>query len=41
VTLERLPEIASTGAEFVSVGALTHSVRAADLSFEMQGDQGG
>jgi nicotinate-nucleotide pyrophosphorylase (carboxylating) len=35
VTLERLPDIARTGADFVSVGALTHSVRAADLSFEM------
>lgn len=35
VTLERLPEIAATGADFVSVGALTHSVRAADLSFEL------
>ena len=36
VTLDRLPEIASTGADFVSVGALTHSVRAADLSFEVE-----
>jgi len=36
VTLERLPEIARTGADFVSVGALTHSVRAADLSFEVE-----
>jgi nicotinate-nucleotide pyrophosphorylase (carboxylating) len=36
VTIERLPEIASTGADFVSVGALTHSVRAADLSFELE-----
>jgi nicotinate-nucleotide pyrophosphorylase (carboxylating) len=36
VTLERLPEIAATGADFVSVGALTHSVRAADLSFEIE-----
>jgi len=36
VTLDRLPEIASTGAEYVSVGALTHSVRAADLSFELE-----
>jgi nicotinate-nucleotide pyrophosphorylase (carboxylating) len=35
VALERLPDIAWTGADFVSVGALTHSVRAADLSFEM------
>jgi nicotinate-nucleotide pyrophosphorylase (carboxylating) len=35
VTLERMPEIAATGADFVSVGALTHSARAADLSFEL------
>lgn len=36
VTLAMLPEIATTGAEFVSVGALTHSVSAADLSFELE-----
>lgn len=36
VTLDRVPAIASTGAEFVSIGALTHSVRAADLSFELE-----
>jgi nicotinate-nucleotide pyrophosphorylase (carboxylating) len=36
VTLERIPEIAAMGADFVSVGALTHSVRAADLSFELE-----
>ena len=36
VTLDRIPEIAATGADFVSVGALTHSVRAADLSFELE-----
>jgi nicotinate-nucleotide pyrophosphorylase (carboxylating) len=36
VTLDRLGEIASTGADFVSVGALTHSVRAADLSLELE-----
>jgi nicotinate-nucleotide pyrophosphorylase (carboxylating) len=36
VTLERLREIAATGADFVSVGALTHSVRAADLSLEIE-----
>jgi nicotinate-nucleotide pyrophosphorylase (carboxylating) len=35
VTLERLPELASTGADFVSMGALTHSARAADISFEI------
>ena len=36
VTLDRLPEIATTGADFVSVGALTHSVQAADLSLEIE-----
>ena len=35
VTLERLDAIAGTGAEFVSVGALTHSAPAADISLEM------
>jgi nicotinate-nucleotide pyrophosphorylase (carboxylating) len=36
VTLDRIPELAATGADFVSVGALTHSVHAADISFEVQ-----
>jgi nicotinate-nucleotide pyrophosphorylase (carboxylating) len=36
VTLERLPELAQTGATYVSVGALTHSAPAADLSFELE-----
>ena len=36
VTLARLPELAATGADFVSVGALTHSAPAADLSFEIE-----
>jgi nicotinate-nucleotide pyrophosphorylase (carboxylating) len=35
VTLDRIPELASTGADYVSVGALTHSAPAADLSFEL------
>jgi nicotinate-nucleotide pyrophosphorylase (carboxylating) len=35
VTLERLPELAATGADFVSAGALTHSAPAADISFEL------
>lgn len=35
VTIDRLPELATTGADFVSVGALTHSARAVDLSFEV------
>jgi nicotinate-nucleotide pyrophosphorylase (carboxylating) len=36
VTLERLDAIAATGAEFVSVGALTHSAPAVDISFEIE-----
>lgn len=38
VTLTRLPELAITGADSVSVGALTHSAPAADLSFEIEPD---
>jgi nicotinate-nucleotide pyrophosphorylase (carboxylating) len=36
VTLARIPELAGTGADYVSVGALTHSAPAADLSFELE-----
>jgi nicotinate-nucleotide pyrophosphorylase (carboxylating) len=36
VTLERLPALAATGADFVSVGALTHSAPAVDISFEIE-----
>lgn len=36
VTLARIPELARTGADFVSVGALTHSAPAVDLSFELE-----
>ena len=36
VTLDRIPELAATGAEFVSVGALTHSAPAVDISFEIE-----
>ena len=36
VTLERIPELAATGAGFVSVGALTHSAPAIDISFEIE-----
>lgn len=35
VTLDTLPALADTGAEYVSVGLLTHSAPAADLSFEI------
>jgi nicotinate-nucleotide pyrophosphorylase (carboxylating) len=36
VTLERLPELAGTGADYVSAGALTHSAPAIDISFEIE-----
>jgi nicotinate-nucleotide pyrophosphorylase (carboxylating) len=36
VTLARLPELATTGADYVSVGALTHSAPAIDISFEIE-----
>jgi nicotinate-nucleotide pyrophosphorylase (carboxylating) len=36
VTLERVPELASLGAEFISVGAITHSARAIDLTFSIE-----
>lgn len=36
VTLARMPELATTGAQYVSVGALTHSAPSADLSFELE-----
>jgi nicotinate-nucleotide pyrophosphorylase (carboxylating) len=36
VTLARIPELATTGAQFVSVGALTHSAPSADISFEVE-----
>lgn len=32
ITLERLREVAATGVDFISIGALTHSVRAMDIS---------
>ena len=35
VTLARVPRIAATGVDFISVGALTHSAPAVDLSLEL------
>lgn len=35
MTLERLPRVAATGVDFISMGALTHSARAVDISFEI------
>ena len=35
VTLERMDKIAASGAEYVSIGALTHSAPSIDMSFEL------
>ncbi len=35
IALERLPKLAKLGVDFVSMGALTHSDRAMDLSLEI------
>jgi len=35
ITLDRVAEVAATGVDFISVGALTHSVSALDLSLEL------
>lgn len=35
VTLPRIPEIAATGVDFISSGALTHSVKACDISLDI------
>ncbi|HET8725135.1 MAG TPA: carboxylating nicotinate-nucleotide diphosphorylase [Anaeromyxobacteraceae bacterium] len=40
MTLERLPRVAATGVDFVSMGAVTHSARAADVSFEVEPSRG-
>lgn len=36
VTLERIRAIAETGVDFVSTGAITHSIRALDISMKLQ-----
>ncbi len=36
MTRERIAQVAATGVDFISVGALTHSVKAIDFSLEMQ-----
>jgi nicotinate-nucleotide pyrophosphorylase (carboxylating) len=38
VTLDNVAQIAATGVDFISVGALTHSVRALDISLEITGN---
>jgi nicotinate-nucleotide pyrophosphorylase (carboxylating) len=36
VTIDRIPELARAGVDIASVGALTHSARAADISLEIE-----
>ncbi len=36
ITLERIPELASHGVDFISVGALTHSAPAADIGLDLE-----
>jgi nicotinate-nucleotide pyrophosphorylase (carboxylating) len=36
MTLQRIPEVAATGVDFISVGSLTHSVTAADFSLRIK-----
>jgi nicotinate-nucleotide pyrophosphorylase (carboxylating) len=36
ITLERIAGLATTGADYVSIGALTHSAPSADISFELE-----
>ena len=36
ITLERLPAIAATGVDFVSIGALTHSATAVDIGMDIR-----
>lgn len=35
MTLQRIPEVAATGVDFISIGALTHSAPALDFSLEI------
>ena len=35
MTLERAREVAETGVDFISVGALTHSVKVLDLGLDI------
>jgi nicotinate-nucleotide pyrophosphorylase (carboxylating) len=36
ITFDRLEEISTTGADFVSIGALTHSAPAVDISMKIK-----
>jgi nicotinate-nucleotide pyrophosphorylase (carboxylating) len=37
ITLDNVRAVAETGVDLISIGALTHSVRALDISLELQG----
>lgn len=39
MSIPRLKEVAATGVDYISVGALTHSVTALDISMNIIGDQ--
>ena len=41
MTLDRIREVAGTGVDLISVGALTHSVAAADISLMVTQTEGG
>jgi nicotinate-nucleotide pyrophosphorylase (carboxylating) len=36
ITLDNVRAVAETGVDFISIGALTHSVRALDISLEIE-----
>ena len=36
ITLENVREIAATGVDLISIGALTHSARAVDMSMQIE-----
>jgi nicotinate-nucleotide pyrophosphorylase (carboxylating) len=36
MTLQRIPDVARAGVDFISMGALTHSAQAKDVSFELE-----
>ncbi len=41
ITLDRIPAVAETGVDYISVGALTHSAASVDIALDIEGDSGG
>ena len=39
ITLENIAEVAKTGVDIISLGALTHSVKAFDISLKIKTDK--